>query len=231
METLAPIHINLTDKDMVPEATPRGYLAMVYENKLVAVIIVLIVVLLCVLAYMFWKRDGGKPSERQSPYRKPARVGNAQPQPSREELERVQQELDEEEEEEYEEDTAQENAAAATTNQVANNAPVNPPANIPPSNNPPVNPPANNPLVNPPVNPPTNNPPANIPPADNASAEETEEKSEGLLNDMSAGSRDIPSEQTTEAAAGKTKCGFGACKLMATNGREFCWRHAKKSQQ
>lgn len=112
MENLAPIHINLTDKEMVPEASPRGYMAMVYENKLIALIIVLVVILLCVLAYMFWKRDGGKQAERQSPYRQPRRGGaaNAQqvaqpPRPSREELERERDELDSDDESE-EEDTA-----------------------------------------------------------------------------------------------------------------------------
>lgn len=104
MENLAPIHINLTDKEMVPEVNPRGYMAMVYENKLIALIIVLIVILLCVLAYTFWKRDGGKQAERQSPYRRGG-VAAAQPQqqhskPSREELEREREELDSEDESE-----------------------------------------------------------------------------------------------------------------------------------
>jgi len=203
MEKFAPIPINLTDTEMAPADTnSRGFMTMVYENRLIALIIVLVVVLLCVLAYAFWRRDGGKPAERQSPYRRTS-GGNNAPKPSREELERLKAELDsdDEYEEEPEVEPPQEHKVEPVK-ETRVEEPKNPKRELPPGVK----------LAD-----------EDTAPGPKIEEDKKEEPSEQITELVSESK--IENSEDTHSKGGKVKCGNSICTRMVPESSGVCWQH------
>lgn len=207
MEKFASIPINLTDAEMAPaDTSSRGFMTMVYENRLIALIIVLVVILLCVLAYAFWKRDGGKPAERQSPYRRNGGSNSGQnntPKPTREELERLKAELDSDDEsfEESEADAPREHRPEPAK-ETRVEEPKKPQRELPP----------NVKLADDTVEP--------TPKIEEYKEESHSEQTHEAVDESKSESGEEPQNK-----GGKVKCGNSICTRMVLESSGFCWQH------